>query len=205
VDGSDRISIAWADGSILDAWVEVTLLAGDQTGLLADEVFTFASLVGDISGDGVVDVADLGVLAGNWGTDGAPGRVGGGDLNGDGTIDVADLGILAGAWSALIEMPEAPAGEMQALASIDPPALVAPTVESNDPSPAPPAGGELAPTGEQPAIDLLLAKGSVGAAMPAADRPMPRSTLVDSSDAPADLVAGLVPVLDSAGLSAAVE
>ncbi len=205
VDGSDRISIAWADGSIIDAWVEVTLLAGDRTGLLADEVFTFASLVGDISGDGVVDVADLGVLAGNWGTDGAPGRVGGGDLNGDGTIDVADLGILAGAWSAQIDMPQAPAGQMQALASIDPLALVAPTVESNDPSSGSPAGGEFAPTGEQPAVDLLLAKGSVNAAMPAADRPMPRSTPVDSSDAPADLVAGLVPVLDSAGLSAAVE
>ncbi|HMN95823.1 MAG TPA: hypothetical protein PKC43_11930 [Phycisphaerales bacterium] len=47
--------------------------------------------VGDLNGDGVVDGADLGLLAGGWGT-------AAGDLNGDGIVDGADLGILLGNW-----------------------------------------------------------------------------------------------------------
>ncbi|MFG0274939.1 MAG: hypothetical protein ACF8QF_07775 [Phycisphaerales bacterium] len=45
----------------------------------------------DLSGDGVTDGADLGLLLGAWGTPA-------GDLNGDGTTDGADLGLLLGAW-----------------------------------------------------------------------------------------------------------
>jgi hypothetical protein len=46
----------------------------------------------DLSGDGSVNGADLGLLLGNWGNPGAT------DLNGDGTTDGADLGLLLGAW-----------------------------------------------------------------------------------------------------------
>jgi hypothetical protein len=45
----------------------------------------------DLNGDGVTDGADLGLLLGAWGTDGA-------DLTGEGATDGADLGILLGAW-----------------------------------------------------------------------------------------------------------
>jgi hypothetical protein len=45
----------------------------------------------DLTGDGQVDGADLGLLLGSWG--GAQG-----DLNGDGNTDGADLGLLLGAW-----------------------------------------------------------------------------------------------------------
>ena len=45
------------------------------------------SLLGDLNNDGDVDGADLGVLLGAWGTDGA-------DLDGDGTTDGSDFGIL---------------------------------------------------------------------------------------------------------------
>ena len=44
-------------------------------------------LLGDLNNDGDVDGADLGVLLGAWGTDGA-------DLDGDGTTDGSDFGIL---------------------------------------------------------------------------------------------------------------
>lgn len=55
---------------------------------------------GDINGDGVVDVADLGLIGGQWGTAGtgpfsadiAPAP------NGDGTVDVADLGFVGAHW-----------------------------------------------------------------------------------------------------------
>jgi hypothetical protein len=48
--------------------------------------------VGDLDGNGFVDVTDLLALLGNW--DGT----GDGDLNGDGIVDVGDLLILLAAW-----------------------------------------------------------------------------------------------------------
>lgn len=48
---------------------------------------------GDLSGDGQVDGADLGLLLGAWGTPGP------GDLDGSGTVDGGDLGLLLGAWT----------------------------------------------------------------------------------------------------------
>ncbi|MBL9147151.1 MAG: VCBS repeat-containing protein [Phycisphaerae bacterium] len=50
--------------------------------------------VGDLTGDGAVDGADLGSLLGAWGTAGAA------DLDGNGAVDGGDLGILLGAWGA---------------------------------------------------------------------------------------------------------
>jgi hypothetical protein len=47
----------------------------------------------DITGDGVVDGADLGALLGAWGTPNA-------DLTGDNVTDGADLGALLGAWGS---------------------------------------------------------------------------------------------------------
>lgn len=45
----------------------------------------------DITADGVVDGADLGLLFGAWGTPDA-------DFNDDGVTDSADMGILLGLW-----------------------------------------------------------------------------------------------------------
>jgi hypothetical protein len=50
--------------------------------------------VGDLDGDGRVEGGDLGVLLGEWGTDGAPGA----DLDSNGIVDGGDLGVLLGAW-----------------------------------------------------------------------------------------------------------
>jgi hypothetical protein len=52
-----------------------------------------AQCAADLTGDGQVDGADLGLLLGSWG--GAQG-----DLTGDGFTDGADLGLLLGAWGA---------------------------------------------------------------------------------------------------------
>jgi hypothetical protein len=52
-----------------------------------------AACPADLTGDGQVDGADLGLLLGSWG--GAQG-----DLTGDGVTDGADLGLLLGAWGA---------------------------------------------------------------------------------------------------------
>jgi len=52
------------------------------------------TLVGDVDLDGQVGVADLGILATDYGTT-TQGGWGAGDLNADGAIGVADLGMLA--------------------------------------------------------------------------------------------------------------
>ena len=52
------------------------------------------SQVGDLTGDGVVDVEDLLALLAAWGTDDAAA-----DLDGDGVVGVKDLLLLLGAWS----------------------------------------------------------------------------------------------------------
>jgi hypothetical protein len=47
----------------------------------------------DLSGDGVVDGGDLGLVLADWGNSDSPA-----DFTGDGTVDGADLGILLSAW-----------------------------------------------------------------------------------------------------------
>ena len=49
--------------------------------------------VGDLNGDGVVDLADLGILLADFGCTAGPGNCPG-DIDGDGDTDLADLGIL---------------------------------------------------------------------------------------------------------------
>lgn len=50
--------------------------------------------VGDITGDGVVDGADLAMVLGNWNGSGT------GDLNNDGFVDGIDIAIILGNWGA---------------------------------------------------------------------------------------------------------
>ncbi|MAE59924.1 MAG: hypothetical protein CMJ49_01055 [Planctomycetaceae bacterium] len=59
----------------------------------------FANVVtgnGDVNNDGVVDVADLGLVGGQWGTSGnLPFNA---DINDDDLVDVADLGVVGFQW-----------------------------------------------------------------------------------------------------------
>ena len=47
---------------------------------------------GDLNGDHVVDGADIGLLLGQWGSDGTA------DFNSSGEVDGADLGVMLGSW-----------------------------------------------------------------------------------------------------------
>ena len=46
-EGSDRITLIWPDGVIVNTWLQVTARAGADTGLLFDDVFYFGNAVGD--------------------------------------------------------------------------------------------------------------------------------------------------------------
>jgi hypothetical protein len=58
---------------------------------------------GDANLDGAVDVGDLGILAGAWGTEDGSAGWAGADFNADLAVDVGDLGILAGHWGMTAE------------------------------------------------------------------------------------------------------
>jgi hypothetical protein len=96
-------------GTILDIWeagainekgqitVEANYLGGDDWNNYAFVLTPKATgPVGDLNGDGVVDVFDLLMLLGAWGP--CPSGDCPADLNGDGGIDVFDLLILLGNW-----------------------------------------------------------------------------------------------------------
>jgi hypothetical protein len=57
---------------------------------------TVSGVMADLTGDGMVDGADLGFLLGAWGICGECCLA---DFNSDGTVDGADLGTLLGSWS----------------------------------------------------------------------------------------------------------
>ena len=61
-EGSDRVTILWQDRAILNEWLEVTVLAGGNTGLPAAESFYFGNAVaeaGNSPTDAYVNTADL--------------------------------------------------------------------------------------------------------------------------------------------------
>ncbi len=83
-----------------------TIINIDFSKYMADEEMSFRASnlrempggVSDFNYDGVVDVADLGILGANFGQSGM--AFGQGDFNGDGIVDVWDLGILGANWTA---------------------------------------------------------------------------------------------------------
>jgi hypothetical protein len=50
VDGSARVTLIWADGAIVNRWLQVTVKATSNTGLVAPDVFYFGNAIGE-SGD----------------------------------------------------------------------------------------------------------------------------------------------------------
>ncbi len=52
--GTSRVSIFWDDGSIINQWLQVTMLSNPNTGLMFDDVFYFGNAIGD-SGDSTTD------------------------------------------------------------------------------------------------------------------------------------------------------
>ena len=54
INGTDRVTIIFADGAISKQWLQVKVLANENTGLTADDVFYFGNAIGE-SGDSAVD------------------------------------------------------------------------------------------------------------------------------------------------------
>ena len=89
--GSDRITLVWADGVIRNTWLRVTVRAVPQSGLSADDAFTYGNLVGetgDAGGSLAVSVADVLATRGATRGGGASGERY--DHNRDGAVNVLD-------------------------------------------------------------------------------------------------------------------
>jgi probable HAF family extracellular repeat protein len=50
VNGSDRVTVTWADGAIRNTWLRVSVLPSARTGLWSPGVFSFGNLVGETGG-----------------------------------------------------------------------------------------------------------------------------------------------------------
>ena len=72
--------------------IAIEATGGSSNGL----VLTAIHRGGDANEDMVVNVGDLGILAGNWGRTARTWATG--DFTGDGLVNVGDLGVLAGNW-----------------------------------------------------------------------------------------------------------
>lgn len=64
VGGSDRVTLVWPDGAIVNTWLRVTVPAAPETGLAAPAVFYFGNLVGE-TGDagGAMRVSNVDLFA----------------------------------------------------------------------------------------------------------------------------------------------
>jgi len=49
--GSNRVTLTWPDGAIVDRWLRITLKSSIDNGLAADDVFSFGNLVGETGDD----------------------------------------------------------------------------------------------------------------------------------------------------------
>ena len=143
--GSDRVVFVWADGAILNRWIEVTVIANANTGLLVDDAFYFGNSVGDTNGDGHIDAGDYNVLVSEFGQRGGLGALDA-DLDASGRVNLVDFAIVRGAYGNTVLAPTPPAA---------PVASAAPVTESSVDLLAEPAGATDEPVAGAPVLTFL--------------------------------------------------
>jgi len=107
VSGSDRVSITWAGNTIKNAWLEVQILANANTGLLANDVFFWASKTGDVGANSpaglfLTSAADKTSVLGNY-ADVAP-ITNTRDFNRDGHVTAADATVVVGNQGTIVRL-----------------------------------------------------------------------------------------------------
>ena len=106
--GSDRVTIVWADGAILDQWLRVTVAANPRTRLATPEVFFFGSLAGE-TGDrpaaASVTALDLAGVRRHLNSAATPSSTY--DFNRDGRVDALDLAAVRAGLLRSLVMPTA--------------------------------------------------------------------------------------------------
>jgi len=117
IASSDRVTLVWPDGAIVNQWLQVTVLSGGATGLDAPDVFYIGNAAGDTDGDGQVGASDYDSLASEFGLSGGPGALAA-DVNASGRVDLADFSIIRRAFGDIVLAPTPPLPAAPAL-SVD--------------------------------------------------------------------------------------
>ena len=163
-DGSDRVTLIWADNAIQKQWLKVTVKAGDATGLDQDGVFCFGNMPGDATGDGVTNSQDLLKVRQNY--RGPASAYPAADFNTDGVINSIDLLAVRQNYRQGINMISMPA-------PLAAPAGMAPAGIAADGSGSPTSSALLmnaAPTIERVEVQALPVAGATGVTIRAAFR-----------------------------------
>lgn len=94
-DGSDRVTVIWADGAIRNKWLQVTVDATDDTGLASPDLFYFGNAVGETgnsTGDAKVTASDILLVRANPRNALNPAPIDFAyDFNRDGRVDATDI------------------------------------------------------------------------------------------------------------------
>jgi ELWxxDGT repeat protein len=93
VNGSDRVTLTWPDGTIKNQWLQVTMKSTDDTGLATPDVFYFGNVVGETGDAGSplrVGALDLASIRRNLSA-AAQGVTSLYDINRDGKLNALDL------------------------------------------------------------------------------------------------------------------
>jgi hypothetical protein len=116
-NGSDRITLVWADGAISNTWLRVTVPALPDFGLAAPDVFSFGNLIGETGDGGAsgwrVSALDLGAAKRALNSTATLGSIT--DFNRDGRTNALDLGIQKRSLNKSLSPP--PAQNVAALVS----------------------------------------------------------------------------------------
>ncbi len=97
VGGSDRVTLIWADGAIRKQWLQVTVRANANTGLMQDDVFYFGNAIGETGNrtrEAEVNALDMGRVRSNTSLPFVRVDVENVfDFNRDGLVDALDYGL----------------------------------------------------------------------------------------------------------------
>jgi hypothetical protein len=129
---SDRVSLVWPDGAIVNRWLRVMLLATPASGLTAARTFLFGSLVGETgsaAGAFSVDAADVRATRSALGPRPADARSRF-DFNRDGRVNALDYAIVRAAQSHKLPAPPAAAASTTPFGD----SAIAPTAPRTTPS-----------------------------------------------------------------------
>ena len=186
INGSDRITLTWADGAIKNTWLRVTVLANGRTGLPSADVFYFGNLVGetgDSTTSAIVTAAD--VLAVRSAARATAPLTHVADFNRDGRINVTDQAIARAAVTGrsltiltaptVVTAAAAPTLIAAASGEVEPLAGGAPTTEAAAPAlaPAPAPAPTPVTTRRRPPARTSPSASSVASASPFSQTAIP--------------------------------
>ena len=108
VDGSDRITVVLPDRSVVNEYLQVSVLANENTGLSADDVFYFGNAIGETGnspGDTIVNSSDFSAAATGLTGFGIESVDNPYDINRDGRVNSTDLSAINANLTAFVSLP----------------------------------------------------------------------------------------------------